>query len=246
MLFFPVFAAIHPRRSLDSFPGLIPIPCPLSRNYHGIIFFADPHPLTPIESNSYRNRRGALLPSRAPRFAERRHHQLSRLGTPENTSCIHFSFQTLARCSSRNSFALTTIHFHGGCTPSFHFIFHSLPQGVLCERKNRALLRTNSFVCHTCAFHGGRGVRLSKNIPLLGSTAVHRSKISVLPESQTSTLPKRFRPGGRRLLPPRLQLSTDAGQLSTLPARHPLARLRPSTFVLCQRESFLYLEFYCP
>src|SRR5260370_42434814 len=52
------------------------------------------------------------------------------------------------------------------------------------------------------------------------------------------------------LLPPRLQLSTDAGQLfplSTLPMRHLPARpRRPSTFVLCRRGSFLYLEFYCP
>src|SRR5713226_890176 len=50
----------------------------------------------------------------------RGHAQLSRLETPENTSRIHFSFQPLARCPSRNSFLLITIHFHGGCTRLAH------------------------------------------------------------------------------------------------------------------------------
>ncbi len=39
---------------------------------------------------------------------------VSALGLPKNTLGIHFSFQSLARCPSRNSFLLITIHFHGG------------------------------------------------------------------------------------------------------------------------------------
>jgi hypothetical protein len=73
------------------------------------------------------------------------------------------SLQLLTKCSFRKSFALTTIHFHGGCTPLFPFYFPLFPvssrgersQGALCERKNRALLRTNSFVCHRCAKQWG-------------------------------------------------------------------------------------------
>src|SRR5258708_5505212 len=44
-----------------------------------------------------------------------------------------------------------------GYTPSLNFIFRSVAQSALCERTNCALLRNNSFTCHTCAFHGGRG-----------------------------------------------------------------------------------------
>jgi hypothetical protein len=35
------------------------------------------------------------------------------------------SLQPLTKCSSRNSFALTTIHFHGGCTPLNEEIMNS-------------------------------------------------------------------------------------------------------------------------
>jgi hypothetical protein len=89
------------------------------------------------------------------------------------------------------------------------------------------------FRMNTYEKQGGRGVPPSDQILPSPSIADHR----------------RFRPGGRRLLPPRLQLSTGAGQLFalfTMPMRHLPARPRPSTFVLCRGGSFLYPEFYCP
>src|SRR5712664_3989605 len=46
-------------------------------------------------------------------MGERGHPQLSPPRFPKNTSRIHFSFQPLAKCSSRNSFLLTIFHFHG-------------------------------------------------------------------------------------------------------------------------------------
>src|SRR5712692_762624 len=55
MLPFRVIVATHSRRSPNFFPGLTPIPCPVSPNSHGINIFADPPPLTPIESYPYKN-----------------------------------------------------------------------------------------------------------------------------------------------------------------------------------------------
>src|SRR6266851_2026500 len=86
MLSFHMFVATPPRRALTSFPGPTPTP----------------RPLTPVASIFYKNigGRGRL--------------QLTPLGTPKFPSRIPFSFQPLARCPSRNSFLLITIHFHGG------------------------------------------------------------------------------------------------------------------------------------
>jgi hypothetical protein len=42
---------------------------------------------------------------------------------------------------------------HGGVHPPLYSSTRALR-----ERTNCALLRINSFACHTCAFHGGRGV----------------------------------------------------------------------------------------
>ncbi len=102
MLSFHMFVATPPRRALTSFPGPTPTPRPPTRNSHGINLFADPHALTPVASIFYKNigGRGRL--------------QLTPLGTPKFPSRIPFSFQPLARCPSRNSFLLITIHFHGG------------------------------------------------------------------------------------------------------------------------------------
>src|SRR5258708_802271 len=63
MLPFRVFAKLQLRRSPNSFPGLTLTSCPLlvlsgvegSPNSHGIISFADHHPLTTIESYRYEN-----------------------------------------------------------------------------------------------------------------------------------------------------------------------------------------------
>ena len=49
-----VFAAVQPRRSLHSFRGRTPIPSSLTPKSHGIISFADPHPLTLIESYRFK------------------------------------------------------------------------------------------------------------------------------------------------------------------------------------------------
>jgi hypothetical protein len=45
-----VYTEAHPRRSLDSSSSLALAPCPLSPNSNGITSFADPHPLTLLES----------------------------------------------------------------------------------------------------------------------------------------------------------------------------------------------------
>ena len=113
MLFCPVLAKLHRRRSLDPHPSLISTPSPLlvlseaegSRNSHGINSFAGPHPLNPIVSIFYENHGG------------RGHFQPSPPGTPPSPSRICLSFQLLARRPSRKSFHLMTFHFHGGGTP---------------------------------------------------------------------------------------------------------------------------------
>ena len=61
MLFFPVSTNLHPRQSPDSSPTPLPVPKLVpsaaegSSNSHGIISFADPHHLNPIES--YRSKK---------------------------------------------------------------------------------------------------------------------------------------------------------------------------------------------
>jgi hypothetical protein len=68
-----VFAKPISSSSPALFLSRIPVPPPLSSKSHGIISFADPHHLTSIESYRSKNIAGALLRSRAPRFAERGH-----------------------------------------------------------------------------------------------------------------------------------------------------------------------------
>ena len=53
------------------------------------------------------------------------------LGTPKNTSRIYLSSQALARCSSRISFLLITIQFHGGWWGVLpcHALLTSAPSG---------------------------------------------------------------------------------------------------------------------
>ena len=75
---------------------------------------------------------------------------------PNGTPYIPFIFMLF------QSLSVTT----NGYTPSLNFIFRSVARSALCEPTNCALLRNNSFTCHTlaprefegCAFHGGRGV----------------------------------------------------------------------------------------
>ncbi len=140
MLFFRVFAKLQLRRSPNSFLGLTPIPCPLpvlseadrpvptssarfrpcrkgSPNSHRIMSFADPHPLTTIESYLYKSVHG------------RGYLQLSNLASFKIPSRIHPSFQSLAQCPSCNPFVFMVFHFHGGGGGSQNFknrIIHSL------------------------------------------------------------------------------------------------------------------------
>jgi hypothetical protein len=61
-----VFAATHPRRSLDPFSLPSHTSRPTSPNSHGIISFADPHPLTPVVSILYKNMGGGRVFSSHP------------------------------------------------------------------------------------------------------------------------------------------------------------------------------------
>src|SRR6266849_3486649 len=62
----PLIVRAHLRLQTDAQPpsvpptllSLFPIPHPLSVNSHGIILFADPHPLNPIESYRFKNHGG--------------------------------------------------------------------------------------------------------------------------------------------------------------------------------------------
>src|SRR5229473_3450258 len=65
MLFFPVFVAIHPCRPLDSIVGANPTILTQSPTSNGIISFADPHPLTLLESYRFKNIAGQGYPRRS-------------------------------------------------------------------------------------------------------------------------------------------------------------------------------------
>jgi hypothetical protein len=56
-----------------------------------------------------------LYPERSPRRAHL--HRLPFLQSALFPAVHPISLQSLTKCSSRNFFVLTTIHFHGGCTP---------------------------------------------------------------------------------------------------------------------------------
>src|SRR5258708_52736 len=148
MIPFRVTLAQRPRRPPDVFAGTTPAPSSLiflstadqrfrfcrkgSPNSFALTLLADPHPLNLIESHCYKNIGG------------RGHLQFSPLVMPENTSRIHSSFQSLARCPSRNSFLLITIHFHGGCADVFlNKNFNSA--GISTGMNNLAIRNSNSF-----------------------------------------------------------------------------------------------------
>jgi len=57
-----VFVESHPRRSPDSFLTLTTISCPLSRKSFPFRPFADPHPLTPLQSYRFKNSGGRPHP----------------------------------------------------------------------------------------------------------------------------------------------------------------------------------------
>jgi hypothetical protein len=105
-----------------------------------------------------------------------------------------------------------------GTPPSLDFISRSVAQSALCERTiARFCALTPLPVTHLRISWGEGGHRLSYRVLSSLSTAANC----------------RFDPV--RLLSPRFRL----------PLRHPPVWPRPSTFVLFQRETFLYPEFYC-
>src|SRR5256886_14387529 len=55
MLYFVVFAKLHPRRTHFPFSCLASIFCPINPKSREIISFADPHPLNLLESNLFKN-----------------------------------------------------------------------------------------------------------------------------------------------------------------------------------------------
>jgi hypothetical protein len=152
MLFFPVLAATHPCLSdpnpplcvlgalggetpscpsLSLFPRLSSLTCPARSDLVGnplgkrlavtylestLVEVLILNNFKPPRMNTYEKHRG------------RGRLQLSELGMPKNTSRIHFSFQPLPRCPSRNSFLLITIHFHGegGSTRKFYELLFEL------------------------------------------------------------------------------------------------------------------------
>ncbi len=58
-----MFVERHSGQSLSNFRFSIPAPAHLTLNSHRIISFADPHPLTTIESYRYKNRGGRVYSS---------------------------------------------------------------------------------------------------------------------------------------------------------------------------------------
>ena len=69
---------------------------------HRIISFADPHPLTLLESYRFKNIAGALLPSRAPRFAgEGASSNPSNIPACQRLLAYLFYFHTLAHSFAR-------------------------------------------------------------------------------------------------------------------------------------------------
>jgi hypothetical protein len=137
----PVYIEAHPRRiaahgdlasSLRSFN-------PFSFNSFRTLShqWRSPNPLPSIVCGLFPSQWGCIPPllypafpefrgERSPRrftqsaFGEGAHfHRLPLLQSALFPAVPPISLQALIKCSSRNSFVLTTIHFHGGCIPPF-------------------------------------------------------------------------------------------------------------------------------
>ncbi len=125
----------HPRRAPGSFFALPPAPSRLAPNSHGIISFADPYPLTLLESHRFKNMGG------------RGHLQLSWPPTLKTTSRIRFSFQPLTQCPPCNPFLLIFMHLVGGCRGAS--VFSAFRRSDL--RTFRRVSSLSSFFSHSCA-----------------------------------------------------------------------------------------------
>src|ERR1700674_209919 len=83
------------------------------------------------------------------------------------------SLQPFTKCSSRNSFALKTIHFHGGCTPLFLVSFR-MPRDPLSLlfATHTDSTSCKSFLCHSYENTGG----VYQLFPLWNSRVVRRQQ----------------------------------------------------------------------
>jgi len=163
VLFSTVFAAAHPRRSLDSFFGLTPICCPLSPKSFSLYLFADPHPVNPVVSTFYKNLegRGAFLvfepaniqPSN-PKFG-------SWKGLRDLPTCLAKSHGIKSLTDPHPLTLLESYRFKNsagrGCSPCFNSFScntYGFPRKC-CKQKTYNL--TKPFKCNTYAKRGGRG-----------------------------------------------------------------------------------------
>jgi hypothetical protein len=123
MLFFPVYHAPNLRRlSIPRGETYLPSSAPQPSNLQTFqpandhasnslhcTFLATPHPLTPIESHSCKNGRGAVLPPRAPSRSEMGCSQPSNLPTFKPANGFLLSLSTFnCRLSTRTLFSLFT------------------------------------------------------------------------------------------------------------------------------------------
>ena len=163
MLFFPVYNESDPRPlfglPLTAACTLLPISCPPNPLPCPPKLFristcksvSKQTTLTPFRMNTYEKHRGEGAPPTFPSRNARKHfaHPLF-----FSTTCAMPLSQLL--CFDNDPFSW------GVYPPSLHFIFHSL---AARERTKCAFLRTNSFVCHSCAKTAGRGASISFQAP---------------------------------------------------------------------------------
>jgi hypothetical protein len=103
------------------------------------------------------------------------------------------SLQPLTKCSFRNSFALTTIHFHGGCTPSLYFPQLPLPHLFPAHLPGRSQDHESEHFCLDTSFllqsppQGDSSMSVNKVTIRQGSSS-RRSVATRDLSSQSSTL----------------------------------------------------------
>jgi hypothetical protein len=140
-----VFAKLH-RRSLDCFFSLTPTHCPLSPNSNGITSFADPHPLTPLESHRFK------IIKRGHCFARVR--RLPRLPRPSRGSGRGTSRRGGPQRSNPNS----PISYLASVCPSKSFRMNTCKS--VSKQKTLTTFRINTYEKHR-----GRGSYCSPEIP---------------------------------------------------------------------------------
>jgi hypothetical protein len=117
MLFFPVFARLQSRPDPQvELPRLVPSSIPVIQP---LCFQTLTHSFAQRRSRNsfFFNRLRTLSITTEGVPPSRYFHRLPLLQSPLFPVVHPISLQALTKCSSRNSFALVTIHFHWGCTP---------------------------------------------------------------------------------------------------------------------------------